>query len=100
MNANGTMETARRLNPLVAGAVIAVMLFSGVGIAAITGLLPGAFSHKNAETAPVVGADPKACSICGTVESIRSVEVRGEASGLCADLQQGHVLLRLQAEPF
>ena len=82
---NGTMGTARRLNPLVAGAAVAVMLFSVLGIAAITGMLPGAISQKGADVSrgPV---DPRAavCPSCGTVESIRPVEVHGEATGLGA----------------
>jgi outer membrane lipoprotein SlyB len=87
MNAeNGTMGNARRLNPLVAGAAVAVMIFSLVGIAAITGMLPGALSQKSAEIAPgaVAGARAAACAVCGTVDSIRPVEVHGEATGLGA----------------
>jgi outer membrane lipoprotein SlyB len=83
MNAeNGAIGTVRRLNPRVAGAAVAVMVVSVLGIAAITGLLPGAVSQKSASVAPSVGGDASAavCSICGTVESIRSVEVRGEAT--------------------
>jgi outer membrane lipoprotein SlyB len=85
MNAeNGTMAGPRRLNPLVAGAAAAVMVFSLLGIAAITGLLPRALSQKSADVAPgaVSEAKPVTCPSCGTVESIRPVEVRGDATGL------------------
>jgi outer membrane lipoprotein SlyB len=88
MNAeNGTISSPRRLNPLVAGAAVAVMVFSLVGIAAITGMLPRAMSQKSADVAPGA-ADPAhkaaACAVCGTVDSIRPVEVRGDATGLGA----------------
>src|SRR3954463_11736415 len=86
MNAeNGTIAGPRRLNPLVAGAAIAVMVFSVLGIAAITGLLPGALSsQKAADVAPGAVSKVVACPSCGTIESIRSVEVRGDATGLGA----------------
>jgi outer membrane lipoprotein SlyB len=82
---NGTMGNSRRLNPLVAGAAVAVMLFSLVGIGAMTGMLPGALSQKNTDGLPgAVAPKAAACSSCGTVESIRSIEVRGEATGVGA----------------
>jgi outer membrane lipoprotein SlyB len=82
---NGTMGGHRRLSPLVAGAAVSVMIFSLVGIAAMTGMLPGAMSQKGAEVAPAtVAAKAVACPSCGTVESIREVEVKGEATGLGA----------------
>jgi outer membrane lipoprotein SlyB len=87
MNAeNGMIEPVRKLNPLIAGAAVAVMVFSMVGIAAITGMLPGALSHKSAEIAPGAVQDSRlaACAACGTVDSIRPVEVHGEATGLGA----------------
>jgi outer membrane lipoprotein SlyB len=87
MNAeNGTIASPRRVNPLVAGAAVTVMAFSVLGIAAITGLLPGALSQKAADMAPGALTDHQsaACPSCGTVESIRSVEVRGDATGLGA----------------
>ena len=37
-----TIKTKARIHPLVAGAAVAVILVSAVGIAAITGVLPGA----------------------------------------------------------
>jgi hypothetical protein len=41
------------IHPFVAGASVAVILLSGVGIAAVTGHLPGAYTQK-AERAVVV----------------------------------------------
>jgi outer membrane lipoprotein SlyB len=86
MNAeNGTMASPRRLNPLIAGAAVAVMVFSMLGIGAITGLLPSALSNKGADVAPAAAeAKAPACPSCGTVESIRSIEVHGDATGLGA----------------
>src|SRR4051812_11497327 len=83
---NGTMQGPRRLNPLIAGAAVAVMLFSLVGIGAITGMLPGALSQKGVDIGAGAPADSKAaaCAVCGTVDSIRPVEVSGEATGLGA----------------
>src|SRR3954470_19650873 len=77
MNAeNGTMGSPRRLNPLIAGAAVVVMVFSMLGIAAITGLLPSALSQKGADlAASAPEAKAPACPSCGTVESIRSIEV-------------------------
>ncbi len=75
---NGTMGGERRLNPLVAGAAVSVMILSLVGIAAVTGMLPGAVSQKSADITPGP-VDPKAaCPSCGTVESVRAIEVHGE----------------------
>ena len=80
---NGTMGHPRRLHPLVAGAAVAVMIFSALGVAAITGILPGAMSQKSADLAPGP-VEPKtaACPSCGTIESIRAIEVKGDATGL------------------
>jgi outer membrane lipoprotein SlyB len=82
---NGTMSTGRRLHPLVAGAAVTVMVFSALGIAAISGILPGALSQKGGDVAPAPAAQKAAaCPSCGTVDSIRAVEVRGESTGLGA----------------
>lgn len=98
------MEEHKRMSPLAAGAAISVIVFSMVGVAAMTGLLPTASSQKGddaAKTAAVSdnAASPKVaaeslqrsarpvgqtCGNCGTVESIRTVEVKGEGTGLGA----------------
>jgi outer membrane lipoprotein SlyB len=91
----------RKIHPLVLGAAASVMVVSLVGAAAISGLLPNARSDKTdvsaQRSAPAAdgaqhtapgnlatrdGSD--ACASCGTVESIRAVELRGDASGLGA----------------
>lgn len=89
-------EQHKRMSPLAAGAAVSVIVFSMVGVAAITGLLPVANSQKGGETPKAAAApierqvEPSArpagqiCSSCGTVQAIRTVEVKGEASGLGA----------------
>jgi len=98
-----------RIHPLMAAAAVAVILLCGVGVASMTGLLPNAFSHaspsaqggddttpatdmhvppppplaRSADKAPAhLLAAP--CTTCGTVESVRSVEVKGQGTGLGA----------------
>ncbi len=59
------------------------MLIAGViGVGAMTGLLPSGLSPKQGDARP---ADPgsqsvpaASCALCGTVESIRTIEVRDE----------------------
>lgn len=118
----------QRMNPLIATAAVAVIAFSAVGIAAMTGLLPGANSQQGVEhsetraptsiasvqsavqpaaqyTAPVavrpaarpapqrpalyarsepqpVQRNAQICASCGTVEAVRTVEVKGQSSGV------------------
>jgi len=51
--------TTRRLHPLVAAAAVSVMVFSAVGVAAITGLIP---HSKGDEQPPVAAAEAPAPS--------------------------------------
>ena len=69
-----------RIHPLVAGAAVSVIVLSGVGVAAITGVLPGSHAEKPAE-APVT---KKECTDCGVVVGVRLVERKGEGTGLGA----------------
>ncbi len=124
MNANTMNHTSpallqphrMRMSPLAVAAAVAIILFCGVGIASMTGLLPSAFSQKNsadeaalAEQArtntdkansPVTKSSTTAarvagtqaptqmaaatCASCGTVESVNTVAVKGEGTGLGA----------------
>ena len=93
----------RKTHPLMLGAAASVIVVSLVGAAAILGLLPNARSDK-ADT-PVQRSAPAAdsarhevpglaardtrardgaCASCGTVESIRALELKGDATGLGA----------------
>lgn len=95
-----------RPNVLLLGAAVSVMILSAVAIAAMTGLIPSAWSERgearpdaaagaSATPAKPAAARPRtsggattaavaSCGNCGTVESIRAVEVRGDASGVGA----------------
>lgn len=94
------METTgfRKTHPLMLGAAASVMVVSLVGAAAIGGLLPNARSDKTDTPAPgsvpaagsarhglpKPAARDSACASCGTVESIRAVQLKGDATGLGA----------------
>jgi hypothetical protein len=93
-----------RINPLSAGTVLSVLVVCLIGAGAISGLLPGAFSQngtswengrdsgaRDGSTAGRRTADPaltrekfspngmkSSCANCGTVESIRTVQVRSD----------------------
>ena len=74
-----------RIHPLIAGPAASVMIVSLIGVGALKGWLPGGLSSKEGDARPV-DAEPKllqrsSCALCGTVESIRTVEVRDEAAG-------------------
>ncbi|TAK72970.1 MAG: glycine zipper 2TM domain-containing protein [Betaproteobacteria bacterium] len=90
----------RKTHPLMLGAAASVMVVSLVGAAAIGGLLPTAHSDKadtptpaqtrvpatspRHEAAPKLAARDSACASCGTVASIHTVALRGDATGLGA----------------
>jgi outer membrane lipoprotein SlyB len=88
----------RKTHPLVLGAAASVMVVSLVGAAAIGGLLPNARSDKTDiptqksvpatdsvhHAVPRLAARDSACASCGMVESIRAVELKGDATGLGA----------------
>ncbi len=64
------------IHPLMAGAAASVIVLSGVGVAAITGYLPG----SNAIEAP----KPAPCLDCGVVVAVRQSEKKGEGTGVGA----------------
>jgi outer membrane lipoprotein SlyB len=80
------------------GAAASVIVVSLVGAAAIGGLLPNARSDRTESTAqksaaaadgvraavPRIAPGDSTCTSCGTVESIRAVELKGNATGLGA----------------
>src|SRR5262245_42814554 len=80
-----------RPHPVVLAAAIAVMILSLLGIAALGGFIPTANSKKSEspiaaksvrETPRAVPSAPSpTCGNCGVVESIRAVEVKGDAAG-------------------
>ena len=77
-----------RIDPLIAGPAVSVLIAGVIGVGAMTGLLPSGLSPKQGDARP---ADPgsqsvpaASCALCGTVESIRTIEVRDEASDVGA----------------
>lgn len=92
------MESAafRKIHPLVLGAAASVMIATLVGAAAFGGLLTNARSstinsptQSGAHAAgnafhglPGLAGHDSACATCGTVQSIRAVELKGNATGM------------------
>ena len=92
----------RKTHPLVLGAAASVMVVSLVGAAAIGGLLPNAHSDKADASAPAptsvsntaspghnngvpkLAAYANTCASCGTVASIHTLVLKGDATGLGA----------------
>jgi outer membrane lipoprotein SlyB len=74
-----------RIHPLIAGPAASVMIVSLIGVGAVKGWLPGGLSPKQGDARPADPGrkllQPNSCALCGTVESIRTVEVRDEAVG-------------------
>lgn len=107
---NGVHKRSGILYPVMLIAAIAVILFSAIGIATMMGWLPTALSGgdraatpdstpppaKAVDRAPppakssaasrprLFGSMAASCTDCGTVESIRAVEVPGKGTGLGA----------------
>jgi outer membrane lipoprotein SlyB len=65
-----------RSHPLIVGAALSIILLCLVAAAAITGIIPSAVSQRG-DPAP----SRAACAGCGTVVSVRQVQVAGSASG-------------------
>ena len=94
------MELERsRTHPILLAAGAAVLLFSLLGAAALTGLLPavnsrtadyGPLAQKAAAAAPAAHPSQRMrvasapCANCGVVESVRAVEAKGSGSGVGA----------------
>src|SRR5258706_4979305 len=73
-----------RIDPLIAGPAVSVLIASVIGIGAMTGLLPSGLSPKQGDARPAEPGSQSvpatSCGLCGTVESIRTIEVRDEAN--------------------
>jgi outer membrane lipoprotein SlyB len=67
-----------RIHPLIAGAAASVIVLSGVGVAALTGYLPG----TRAVESPA--AQKESCVDCGVVVAVRQSEKKGEGTGVGA----------------
>ena len=78
-------------HPIVLGAAVSVIVVSLAGTAAIIGFLPSARSEKVETSAPKNLPDAaqrtpreSICASCGTLQAVRTVEVRGSGTGLGA----------------
>lgn len=72
------------LYPALIVAAICVTLFSLIGIATMTGHLPGAMAgvdEKSPATQSAAKLAAAPCADCGVIESVRAVEVKGSGSG-------------------
>ncbi len=69
--------------PLVLGAGIAVLMFSLVGAAAISGVIRGSSGESTAtleKTAAAAAASKAACKTCGVVAAVKAVQVKSDAA--------------------
>ncbi len=89
MKASTVKPAPIRINPIAAGVVASVMILSLIGVGAITRLLHDAREDAQPAEAAHWPAPAGNCALCGTVESIWTVEVRGEPGG--ADAAPGRV---------
>ena len=78
MKASTFKPASIRINPIIAGVAASVMILSLIGVGAITRLLPDAREDAQPAEAARHSAPVGNCALCGTVESIWTVEVRGE----------------------
>ncbi|HEX2830259.1 MAG TPA: hypothetical protein VHP37_28225 [Burkholderiales bacterium] len=74
------------LYPMMIIAAIAVIVFSIIGIASITGFMPNAMLGTGTAVA-AVGVDDEAkpvfqCAECGVIQSVRDIEQRGSLWGM------------------
>src|ERR1700704_2422549 len=67
-----------RIHPLVASAAVSLMVLSGIGVAAITGVLPSTRAEKATKQLA------KACTDCGVVIAVKEVQDQGKGTGLGA----------------
>jgi hypothetical protein len=72
--------------PVVIGAGVAVLMFSLVGAAAITGVLPASNGSSDLlaleKTAAAAAASKAGCRTCGVVAAVKAVQVKSDSSGI------------------
>lgn len=73
-----------RTHPILISAGVAVLLFSLLGVAALTGVLPIATSRSGDPATVAPREQPVPCASCGVIATIRPVEVKARTSGLGA----------------
>lgn len=86
VQANIVKPISTRTRTLLAVIAVSVLALGVIGVAAVTGVIPPRAPNSPGEAPLGVAAgaptrillSPSACALCGTVESIRSVETRGD----------------------
>lgn len=92
-----THTSERRLHPLMVAAAVSLIIFCGVGVAAISGLIPQV-QGSSKDGSEAVAAMPvealtdaessankaPACSDCGTVVAVNAIAVQGKTNGVGA----------------
>lgn len=86
MHAVANQSGSTRISPLVVAVAASVAIVSLVGVGALTGMLPDKRSPVP-ELGPLPKIEPRpappsACALCGTIESIRTVEVSDDAGAV------------------
>ena len=97
-----------RISPLVVAVAASVTIACLVGVSAYTGMLPGKRVPTTRDEVPLPRSESKpsqaaACALCGTIESIRSVDVPDDAggtSGTTAPRKAFRVTLRMDDGSF
>ena len=94
-----SFRKSRRPHPVMLAAAASVITFSLLGVGAITGLIPSAYSNNSGDTQKSQLSDERSsggkdsirrsvaqafCANCGVVDAIRAVQVEGSASGIGA----------------
>lgn len=72
---------SKRISPLLLAVAASVTIACLIGLSAYTGMLPGKLAPMRDE-GPALRSEskPGTCALCGTIESIRTVEVMDDAS--------------------
>lgn len=92
-----SFRKSRRPHQVILAAAASVITFSLLGVGAITGLIPSAYSNNSGDAQKSQLSDERpaagkaavrrtaaSCANCGVVDAIRAVQVEGSASGLGA----------------
>ena len=84
MHAAINQSGSTRISPLMVTVAASAVIAGLIGIGTLTGMLSGKRSPARNEE-PMVRVEPKpaassVCAVCGTIESIRTVEVLDEAN--------------------
>lgn len=94
-----SFRKSRRPHPVILAAAASVITFCVLGVGALTGLIPSAYSNNSSDLQKnrlpneqsLSGKDStrrlstqSSCTNCGVVDTIRAVQIEGGASGLGA----------------